>query len=238
MVEEAIERVAGSDMQDVNMEDVLKLPLRESYRLLLQDLRFGYMNMKESADKYKHHYSSYLNQSYNPVPSKMIRLAQELADLATALPIEHTNSIFIRCDESRVDAMKALVMGAAGTPYGHGAFEYDIYFDDSYPNSPPKVNLETTGGGKVRFNPNLYSCGKVCLSLLGTWRGNATENWDPKLSTLLQVLMSLLAIIMSEEVYFNEPGFEGEAGTEEGERKNEAYSNIVRYCNIKYAMTD
>jgi hypothetical protein len=43
---------------------------------------------------------------------------------------------------------------------------------------------------------------------------------------------------MSEEVYFNEPGFEGEAGSEEGERKNEAYSNIVRYSNIKYAMID
>lgn len=89
----------------------------------------------------------------------------------------------------------------------------------------------------MRFcNYNRYSCGKVCLSLLGTWRGNASENWDPKISTLLQVFMSLQAIIMSEEVYFNEPGFEGEAGTEEGERKNEAYSNIVRYCNIKYAM--
>ena len=43
---------------------------------------------------------------------------------------------------------------------------------------------------------------------------------------------------MSEEVYFNEPSFEGEAGTEEGERKNEAYCNIVRYCNIKFAMID
>lgn len=43
---------------------------------------------------------------------------------------------------------------------------------------------------------------------------------------------------MSEEVYFNEPGFEQEAGTEEGRRKNEAYSNIVRYSNIKFAMID
>ena len=30
-----------------------------------------------------------------------------------------------------------------------------------------QVNLQTTGGGSVRFNPNLYNCGKVCLSLLG-----------------------------------------------------------------------
>jgi hypothetical protein len=43
---------------------------------------------------------------------------------------------------------------------------------------------------------------------------------------------------MSNEVYFNEPGYEHEAGTPEGERKNEGYSNIVRYCNVKYAIID
>ena len=41
---------------------------------------------------------------------------------------------------------------------------------------------------------------------------------------------------MSEEVYFNEPGFEQEAGTPDGERRNEGYSNIVRYGNVKFAM--
>ena len=25
----------------------------------------------------------------------------------------------------------------------------------------------------MRFNPNLYDCGKVCLSILGTWWGGA-----------------------------------------------------------------
>ena len=43
---------------------------------------------------------------------------------------------------------------------------------------------------------------------------------------------------MSEEVYYNEPGYEHEAGTTEGEAKNEAYSNIVRYWNTQYAMID
>ena len=43
---------------------------------------------------------------------------------------------------------------------------------------------------------------------------------------------------MSELVYFNEPNFETEQGTEEGEKKNEAYCNIVRYGNIKFAMID
>jgi hypothetical protein len=58
------------------------------------------------------------------------------------------------------------------------------------------------------------------------------------LSTLLQVLVSVQAIIMSDDVYFNEPGFEGEASTQDGQDKNEAYCNIVKYCNIQYAMID
>ena len=77
--------------------------------------------------------------TYVPPQTKMVRLAQELADLSTALPIEHTNSIFVRCDQSRVDVMKALIMGSADTPYSHGAYEYDIFFDDNYPNGAPKV---------------------------------------------------------------------------------------------------
>lgn len=34
-----------------------------------------------------------------------------------------------------------------------------------------QVQLCTTSGGNVRFNPNLYQQGTVCLSLLGTWGG-------------------------------------------------------------------
>ena len=105
--------------------------------------------------------------------------------MSLSLPIDHTNAIFVRADKERVDVIKAMIMGSKRTPYAHGAFVFDIMVDDSYPNGPPKMNLATTGNGKVRFNPNLYSCGKVCLSLLVTWRGHASENLDPKLSTLL-----------------------------------------------------
>jgi ubiquitin-protein ligase len=134
--------------------------------------------------------------------------------------------------------MKAIIIGSSGTPYAHGAFVYDIYFDANYPNGPPKVILTTTGGGSIRFNPNLYAEGKVCLSILGTWRGTATENWNPKVSTLLQVLLSIQAIIMSNEVYFNEPGYEHEMNTHQGDLYNRGYSNIVRWGNLKYAILE
>mmetsp|Transcript_29748 Transcript_29748/g.27234 ORF Transcript_29748/g.27234 Transcript_29748/m.27234 type:complete len:167 (-) Transcript_29748:3771-4271(-) len=166
------------------------MDLTEKYRLLLGQLKFDYMDMKDPSGKFKHHWASSIKPGL-PTQAKMIRLSQELADLSNSLPIEHTNSIFVRVDESRVDVMKAMIMGSAGTPYGHGAFEYDVYFGDNYPQGPPLVNLTTTGGGQVRFNPNLYNNGKVCLSLLGTWSGSGGEKWNPDLSTFLQVLLSI-----------------------------------------------
>ena len=56
---------------------------------------------------------------------------------------------------------------------------------------PPKVKLITTGNEHVRFNPNLYNNGTVCLSLLGTWAStNESEKWSA-VSTIRQVLMSI-----------------------------------------------
>jgi molybdopterin/thiamine biosynthesis adenylyltransferase/ubiquitin-protein ligase len=169
--------------------DALLLPTDKQYRALLESLRFDYMDMKVGGD-YKHHYKSCVAANQTMPPAKMIRLAQELADLSNALPCNHTDAVYVRVDKTRVDMMKALICGAADTPYAHGCYEFDIFMENNYPGGPPKMNLMTTGAGAIRFNPNLYHCGKVCLSLLGTWRGQATENWDPKLSTILQLLLS------------------------------------------------
>ncbi|KAL4441756.1 hypothetical protein ABPG74_008753 [Tetrahymena malaccensis] len=185
----------------------------------------------------KHHYSTYFN-SGNPSPIKMQRLIKEIADLAHSLPMTPQSSIFVRYDTTRMDVMKSLIFGAEDTPYAHGAFIFDMFFDDTYPQNSPKVNLATTGSAKIRFNPNLYHCGKVCLSLLGTWRGSSNENWNPNISTILQLLVSIQAIVMSEYVYFNEPGYEGHAGTAEGDKLNRGYQNIVKIGNIRYAMIE
>jgi ubiquitin-protein ligase len=189
----ALEQLDREDEGEKFIENALALPLPAQYRALLENLRFDYTSMKDpnavatgsTASDYIHHYKGLAGQNESPPASKMVRLAQELADLSNALPCEHTNSIYVRVDKQRVDMMKAPIVGSTCTPYAHGCFEFDLFCDNKYPNDSPKMNLMTTGGGTVRFNPNLYACGKVCLSLLGTWRGSATENWDPKLSTIL-----------------------------------------------------
>jgi ubiquitin-activating enzyme E1 len=95
--------------------------------------------------------------------------------------------------------MEVLITGPSGTPYAYGTFIYKVTIPSNYPISPPKVILSTTGGGSVRFNPNLYSWGKVCLSLLGTWLGSGGENWTPT-SNLMQVFLSIQSIVMNEKV--------------------------------------
>jgi len=62
--------------------------------------------------------------------------------------------------------------------------------------------------GGLRVNPNLYESGKVCLSLLNTWTGSGNEVWNPKSSTILQVLLSLQALVLNENPYFNEAGYD------------------------------
>ncbi len=47
------------------------------------------------------------------------------------------------------------------SPYAFGCFVFDLFCPENYPSSPPLLNLVTTGHGTVRFNPNLYHCGKV-----------------------------------------------------------------------------
>lgn len=82
---------------------------------------------------------------------------------------------------------QVLITGPSDTPYANGCFELDVYFPVDYPNTPMLINLETTGRHSVRFNPNLYLDGKVCLSVLNTWHGRPEEQWNAQTSSFLQV---------------------------------------------------
>lgn len=87
---------------------------------------------------------------------RMRRLIQEVSTLKTSLP----DGIFIRHGSSRLDVMKVLIIGPKGTPYEYGLFSFDLYCPLEYPDKPPQMHFRTTGGGKIRFNPNLYENGK------------------------------------------------------------------------------
>lgn len=85
----------------------------------------------------------------------------------------------------------------------------------------------------LRINPNLYNCGKVCLSLLGTWSGSEAENWRPGKSNMLQVLLSIQGLILNAEPFFNEPGFESSKYSQHGKQHSKNYSENTFLLSLK-----
>merc|ERR1719382_1607596 len=129
-----------------------------------------------------HAYASTAQGETSAPHTRTVRLAKELAGLTSLLPLSGSSSVFVRVSERHQQLWRALITGPDDTPYSGGCFIFDIYFPPEYPSEPPKVKLITTGNGTVCFNPNLYDNGKVCLSLLGTWKGNKAESWNPATS--------------------------------------------------------
>ncbi|KAM3606446.1 uncharacterized protein V6R79_016382 [Siganus canaliculatus] len=219
--------------------------LEEKYVAAMKKLQFDTFEMvSEDEDgklmfKVNYHYMSQVkNASDSNSAARSRRLAQEAVTLSTSLPLSSSSSVFVRCDEERLDIMKVLITGPADTPYANGCFEFDVYFPQDYPNSPPLVNLETTGGHSVRFNPNLYNDGKVCLSILNTWHGRPEEKWNPQTSSFLQVLVSVQSLILVAEPYFNEPGYERSRGTPSGTQSSREYDGNIRQASVKWAMLE
>nr|XP_046214688.1 baculoviral IAP repeat-containing protein 6-like isoform X18 [Oncorhynchus gorbuscha] len=219
--------------------------LEEKYVAIMKKLQFDTFEMVTEDDdgklvfKVNYHYMSQVkNASDANSAARARRLAQEAVTLSTSLPLSSSSSVFVRCDEERLDIMKVLITGPADTPYANGCFEFDVYFPQDYPNPPPLVNLETTGGHSVRFNPNLYNDGKVCLSILNTWHGRPEEKWNPQTSSFLQVLVSVQSLILVSEPYFNEPGYERSRGTPSGTQSSREYDGNIRQASVKWAMLE
>ena len=158
--------------------------------------------------------------------------------MSHSLPLNLASSAWCRCHPSRMDALRVAISAPEGTPYAAGVFVFDVRFPPSFPAAPPSVTMLTTGRGTVRFNPNLYECGKVCLSLLGTWEGKGGETWNAETSTLLQVLVSIQALIFVSDPYYNEPGFEAQMGTPVGDHRAAKYAATVREHCVRWAMID
>ncbi|XP_026661379.2 probable ubiquitin-conjugating enzyme E2 24 isoform X3 [Phoenix dactylifera] len=154
------------------------------------------------------------------------KIQKEWSILKQDLP----DSIYVRVYEERMDLLRASIVGAPGTPYHDGLFFFDIFFPPDYPHEPPLVHYRSGG---LRLNPNLYESGKVCLSLLKTWMGTGTEVWNPESSTILQVLLSIQALVLNEKPYFNEAGYDKQMGRAEGEKNSITYNENAYILSCK-----
>lgn len=165
------------------------------------------------------------------------RICAEYASLSVDLPINHDASIFVKVDPSNMSVMRAMIIGPKDTPYENGCFIFDIYIPGTYPSTHPEIQFMNHCG--VRFNPNLYASGKVCLSLIGTWgdrvNGNS-ENWNSETSTLFQLLLSVQSQILVEDPWFNEPGRDGHRNNPRYRDTVEEYNNEIQLYTIQHAI--
>jgi ubiquitin-conjugating enzyme E2 Z len=129
-------------------------------------------------------------------------------------------------DDSDMLKGYAMIVGPSETPYFGGFYFFEISYPYDYPHSPPKVKYCTNSNG-IRFNPNLYTCGKVCVSLLNTWRG---DQWT-SCQSISTVLLTLCTLLCSNPL-LNEPGVD----KNHSDMKN--YNEIIEYSNLSIAVCD
>jgi ubiquitin-conjugating enzyme E2 Z len=152
------------------------------------------------------------------------RLVRDVKDIIQNPLID--NGIYYIHDDTDMLRGYALIIGPENTPYFGGNYFFELTYPQDYPHSPPKVKY-CTNGKQVRFNPNLYACGKVCISLLNTWRG---DQWT-SCQSISSVLLALCTLLCKDPI-LNEPGV-----TEENvDRVN--YNDIVEYANLDISICD
>ena len=133
------------------------------------------------------------------VSSKCIkRILSDLKNIDSKLLAD--NNIFYYHDEENILKGYAMIIGPKDSLYEDGYYFFEINFTSKYPFEPPVVKFKTYDG-ITRFHPNLYRDGKVCLSILNTWRG---ESWS-SCQTLSTVLLTLITLF-TDKPFLNEPG--------------------------------
>ena len=149
--------------------------------------------------------------------------AKRLIKDIRAITKDPPTGIFYMHDDTNILAGKALIIGPPDTPYEGGYYFFRFAFPENYPHSPPKLTY-CTNDGKTRMHPNLYKNGKVCLSLLNTWSGDAWTGCNTITSILL-----VIRSIMTKEPLVHEPGLDNK------HRDFYKYEEIIRYKNIQLA---
>ena len=136
------------------------------------------------------------------------------------------HGIFYKHDENNMLKGYILIVPGEGTPYSYGYFMFKLDFPPNYPYSPPKATF-VTNNGNTRFHPNYYTSGKVCLSLLNTWRG---EEWS-SCNTISSILLHM-ASIFTEKALLHEPG------VREDHEYVKTYDICIAYQTMKTAILD
>jgi ubiquitin-protein ligase len=157
-----------------------------------------------------------------PVPK---RLQKEIEHAKTL----ESQGIFYDFNEMNMMMGRAMIVGPEGTPYEGCLLCFSIEYPYDYPFSSPAVQI-ISSDGVTRFHPNLYVDGKVCLSILGTWKG---PKWAPVM-TISTVLNTIQSILEANPIV-NEPGYETLRLTDP-DSKAKDYADFVQYRLLSHTF--
>uniref|UniRef100_M1A6K4 E2 ubiquitin-conjugating enzyme n=1 Tax=Solanum tuberosum TaxID=4113 RepID=M1A6K4_SOLTU len=212
----------GEDHDTMEVTDVIEANLMSEIGNSSEqhdDQTYSFKRFDITTDPYDHHFLGTSGQN-NAGRKWLKKVQQDWNILQNNLP-------------DHMDLLRAVIVGAYGTPYQDGLFFFDFHLPPEYPDVPPSAYYHSGGW---RINPNLYEEGKVCLSLLNTWTGRGNEVWDPSSSSILQVLVSLQGLVLNSRPYFNEAGYDKQVGTAEGEKNSLSYNENTFLLNCKTMM--
>ena len=152
------------------------------------------------------------------------RLLNDIKDIM--LSPFHDNGIYYSHDDEDMLKGYAMIIGPEETPYFGGFYFFEFFYPTNYPYAPPVLKYKTNTNN-IRFNPNLYTNEKVCVSILNTWNG---DQWS-SCQTLRSILLTLVSLL-NKEPLLNEPG------TNFTIKEINSYNRIIEYSNISYACCD
>lgn len=198
----------------------------DSYVTYMQKYKMGVIDF----NKYKFYYYNF--------SGNLDRIKYELS-LLNSVELHKNGSFFFKYSANNNCCIRFMITGPVDTPYAYGCFFFDMAVPLSYPNDPPNITFLNTG--KTRMNPNLYNCGKVCLSILNTYFGptpSQSEKWNSKESSLNQVILAIQALILVPDPWFNEPGYEHNRNTEYGKTQSDNYNVKIKSYVKQHAILD
>ncbi|GJM93586.1 hypothetical protein PR202_ga10152 [Eleusine coracana subsp. coracana] len=134
-------------------------------------------------------------------PSKnwVKRIQHEWKVLEKDLP----ETIFVRVYEERMDLLRAVIIGPAGTPYHDGLFFFDVQFPSQYPSKPPHFEDFVVGhfrkyGCKLLRGCKAYMDGAQVGCLVGDGVQDVDEG-DKSCSNEFKVSLKILFVGLRTE---------------------------------------
>ena len=152
------------------------------------------------------------------------RLLKDVKELIKN-PLDN-DGIYYKHDDEHILNGYVYISGPSESKYVGGAYFFKLTFPYDYPHKPPLVEFKTNDG-ITRFHPNMYKNGKMCLSLLNTWKG---DQWTG-CQSIRTILLTIISI-MDNYPLLHEPGFTLR------HKEVELYNEIILYKNIDFCVID